>query len=154
MTDVLRVHEWTYVSKVRDACARLVVEDGATAHLDADTAVSQGSYRAALKAAGAVCHALDEVIEGRVRGFVIASCKSVLGNYLLYAVQRVRMCCFSMTNGRLAGLLVYRSSARFVRCVRLGTTRGQRALCPTKTSRRAHTAFACSTMLPSARPTP
>ena len=34
---------------------------------DSDTFFSRGSYQAALKACGAVCHAIDEVVQGRAR---------------------------------------------------------------------------------------
>lgn len=66
MTDVLRVHTWKYVKGVRDACLAAPDTLG-TRHLDSDTTVSRGSFRAALKAAGAVCHAIDDVVCGRVR---------------------------------------------------------------------------------------
>lgn len=66
MTDVLRVHTWKYVKGVRDACLATPDTLG-THHLDSDTVVSRGSFRAALKAAGAVCHAIDDVVCGRVR---------------------------------------------------------------------------------------
>lgn len=66
MTDVLRVHTWKYVKAVRDAC-HVAPENLGTAHLDSDTVVSRGSFRAALKAAGSVCHAIDDVVCGRVR---------------------------------------------------------------------------------------
>jgi acetoin utilization deacetylase AcuC-like enzyme len=66
MTDVLRVHAWKYVRGVREACAA-TPDDGGTRNIDSDTAVSRGTFRAALKAAGAVCLAVDEVVSGRVR---------------------------------------------------------------------------------------
>ena len=36
-------------------------------HLDGDTAISAGTFGAALAAAGAVCRAVDRVIAGEVR---------------------------------------------------------------------------------------
>jgi hypothetical protein len=66
MTDVLRVHDWGYLRKLKDACAGLAGDDTVVHNLDADTAISRGSFRAALKAAGAVCHAIDEVMAGQV----------------------------------------------------------------------------------------
>ena len=66
MTDVLRVHAWKYVKGVREACAA-APEDGGTRNIDSDTAVCRGSFRAALKAAGSVCAAVDDVVAGRVR---------------------------------------------------------------------------------------
>jgi hypothetical protein len=65
MTDVLRVHAWKYVKSIREACAG-APEDGGTRNIDSDTAVSRGSFRAALKAAGSVCAAVDDVVAGRV----------------------------------------------------------------------------------------
>ncbi len=55
--DLLRVHDRAYV----DA---LLALHGETRQLDADTAVSPGSVRAALLAAGAVQDAVDAVIDG------------------------------------------------------------------------------------------
>mmetsp|Transcript_5861 Transcript_5861/g.20432 ORF Transcript_5861/g.20432 Transcript_5861/m.20432 type:complete len:800 (+) Transcript_5861:169-2568(+) len=65
LTDVLRVHEWTYVKSVKDLC--LSLPSGDLGHLDSDTVVSKGSYQAALHAAGAVCEAIDAVISGTNR---------------------------------------------------------------------------------------
>lgn len=79
MSDVLRVHEWPYVSKIEALCASIpppageVGEedysdmDGAIVHLDGDTALSRLSYRAALRAAGAVCEGVDLVLDGKVK---------------------------------------------------------------------------------------
>ena len=69
LTDVLRIHDWGYLRKLRDACAQLVHagDESAVHNLDGDTAISGGSWRAALKAAGSVCHAIDAVMAGRVR---------------------------------------------------------------------------------------
>lgn len=39
---------------------------GSIGHLDGDTAISQGSFGAALAAAGAVCRAVDTVLGGQV----------------------------------------------------------------------------------------
>ena len=93
--DVLRVHEWSYVRDLQNACAVLATsgaKDGDTTsraggdgmaegallsegvaakpeaigHLDGDTAISGGSFRAALAAAGAVMHAVDRVVAGEV----------------------------------------------------------------------------------------
>ena len=43
--------------------------DGAArvGHLDGDTAISAGTFGAALAAAGAVCRAVDRVVAGEVR---------------------------------------------------------------------------------------
>lgn len=67
MTDVLRVHDWAYVRRVRSACLAMSDAPLATSMLDPDTALSRASFRAALKAAGAACHAVDAVVDGHVR---------------------------------------------------------------------------------------
>ena len=60
LTDVLRVHDWSYIKRVIEAAA--AVPAGAMARLDkGDTNVSAESWAAALKAAGAVVHAMDLV---------------------------------------------------------------------------------------------
>jgi hypothetical protein len=66
LADVLRVHEWSYVRRVQEHCANISSQDPEDeeegyAHLDGDTAVSSGTYNAALAAAGAVCRAVDAV---------------------------------------------------------------------------------------------
>lgn len=70
LCDILQVHEWSYIRRIQAACEELEgdAEDpkGMT-HLDGDTAISKESYRAALGAAGAVCQAIDEVMEGKLR---------------------------------------------------------------------------------------
>jgi acetoin utilization deacetylase AcuC-like enzyme/ankyrin repeat protein len=67
MSDVLRVHDWPYVRRLERACAELPEDDDAIGRLDADTAVSRGTYAAALAAAGAVVHAVDAVLSGEAR---------------------------------------------------------------------------------------
>lgn len=70
LCDILQVHEWSYIRRIQAACEELVddAEDPkAMTHLDGDTAISKESYRAALGAAGAVCQAIDEVLQGQVR---------------------------------------------------------------------------------------
>jgi acetoin utilization deacetylase AcuC-like enzyme/ankyrin repeat protein len=94
MSDVLRVHEFSYVRRVIRACEDALtdteglpgyskpVRSAPVSHeaidgfppftsepssvrvLDADTTVSSGSWQAALRAAGASCHAVDLVVEG------------------------------------------------------------------------------------------
>ena len=60
MESLLAVHEWLYVEKIR-----LRAEAGG-GWLDEDTHLSQGSYRAALRAAGGVREAMWAVLHGRV----------------------------------------------------------------------------------------
>ena len=47
-------------------CDSLPDDSEAIGHLDGDTAVSRGTFRAALAAAGAVCTAVDAVMKGEV----------------------------------------------------------------------------------------
>lgn len=61
-----QVHEWSYVRGLQRACGVLPVEASAVGRLDADTAISAGTFRAALVAAGAVCRAVDRVMAGEV----------------------------------------------------------------------------------------
>lgn len=65
IADVLRCHEWSYVRELQSACASLGDRD--LGHLDGDTAISAGSFRAALAAAGAVIAAVDRVVAEQVR---------------------------------------------------------------------------------------
>ena len=64
--DVLRVHEWSYVRGLQAACAAIPDDPAAMGHLDADTAISHGTFSAALVAAGCVCRAIDQVMAGQV----------------------------------------------------------------------------------------
>ena len=66
--DVLRVHEWSYVRRLQAACAGIPDDPAAVGHLDGDTAVCAASFDAALVAAGAVCDAVDAVLDGRAAG--------------------------------------------------------------------------------------
>lgn len=59
---ILRVHPADHLARIKDAAAR--AEDEGRVHLDPDTAASPGSYKAALRAAGAVCAGVDAVMEG------------------------------------------------------------------------------------------
>jgi acetoin utilization deacetylase AcuC-like enzyme len=62
VAQLARVHDPAYV----EAVLSRVPETGIV-HLDGDTAISPGSGEAALRAAGALCAAVDAVIEGSVR---------------------------------------------------------------------------------------
>jgi len=57
-----RVHTAAHYDAVHAA-----IPDSGYGRLDADTIVSPGSWQAALRAAGAVCEAVDEVVAGRAR---------------------------------------------------------------------------------------
>ncbi len=64
---LLRVHGAAHIERVRRAC------DRAPAMLDPDTAVSSGSWEAALRSAGAALLACDAVIEGRAASAFVAT---------------------------------------------------------------------------------
>jgi ankyrin repeat protein len=65
--DILRVHDWPYVRRVISACEAVPDLPSEIRHLDGDTAISRGTWAAALAAAGAACTAVDEVVAGRAR---------------------------------------------------------------------------------------
>jgi acetoin utilization deacetylase AcuC-like enzyme len=69
ISDVLRVHDWSYIRKLQYACSQIgrneERSDGIS-HLDGDTAVSNLSFAASLHGAGAVCNAVDLVVNGSV----------------------------------------------------------------------------------------
>ena len=67
LADVLKVHDWAYVLKLRNASACIEDVPSDIRHLDGDTTISKGTFDAALAAAGAVCHAVDEVMSGRAK---------------------------------------------------------------------------------------
>lgn len=72
ISDILRVHEWSYVKKVADICNELSEdyndEDGdGIGKLDGDTTISHGTYKAALAAVGTVCNAIDNVMKRNLR---------------------------------------------------------------------------------------
>jgi acetoin utilization deacetylase AcuC-like enzyme/ankyrin repeat protein len=64
MTDVLKVHEYSYVEKISHLCAQLPDHPMSIANLDADTALSRWSFEAAMRAAGSVCDAIDSIMAG------------------------------------------------------------------------------------------
>eukprot|EP00594_Rhizosolenia_setigera_P016194 CAMPEP_0178956252 /NCGR_PEP_ID=MMETSP0789-20121207/10120_1 /TAXON_ID=3005 /ORGANISM="Rhizosolenia setigera, Strain CCMP 1694" /LENGTH=1159 /DNA_ID=CAMNT_0020638099 /DNA_START=71 /DNA_END=3550 /DNA_ORIENTATION=- len=64
MADVLRVHDYSYIERVSQFCASIPDHPSTVASLDPDTAVSRWSFEAALRAAGAVCDAVDKVMIG------------------------------------------------------------------------------------------
>ncbi len=63
ISDVLKVHDWSYVQRIRNICERLPKEES-LARLDGDTTISKESYNAAMLAAGSLCDAIDNVIKG------------------------------------------------------------------------------------------
>ncbi len=69
ITDILRVHEWSYVRTLQNTCGAL--EGQELGYLDGDTALSAGSFTAALAAAGAVIAAVDRVVKQQVPLLVV-----------------------------------------------------------------------------------
>lgn len=70
MGDVLRVHEWSYVRKLQHTTEQLASDPFTSAgigQLDGDTTLSSKSFDAALFAAGSVCQAVDQLMEGTHR---------------------------------------------------------------------------------------
>jgi acetoin utilization deacetylase AcuC-like enzyme/ankyrin repeat protein len=118
--DVLRVHDWAYVRGVQAACARLPDSPRAVGHLDGDTAVSRGSWPAALGAAGAACAAVDAVVGGDARNAfcavrppghhagphgVVASARDPNGSHGFCLLNNVAIAAaYAMTVHRAAGI--------------------------------------------------
>jgi len=67
MSDILKVHEYSYVENVSQICSQLPDHPNAIATLDADTAISRWSFEAAMRAAGSVCEAVDRIMSGESR---------------------------------------------------------------------------------------
>lgn len=65
ISDVLRVHDYTYIKRLESVCAEIQGDE--VKNLDGDTAVSAKSFEAAMYAAGAICHAIDQVCSGANR---------------------------------------------------------------------------------------
>ncbi|MCO5125268.1 MAG: histone deacetylase family protein [Rhizobacter sp.] len=63
--DLARAHESLYVSELKDLLEQ-VVASGESRHIDPDTVVGPGTWRAALRAAGAAVAATDAVIDGEI----------------------------------------------------------------------------------------
>jgi len=61
-------HPMAYVTAIRDASPKTGM-----VQIDADTSMSPGSFEAALRAAGAGAHAVDEVMAGRVSNAFVAT---------------------------------------------------------------------------------
>lgn len=68
MADILRVHDWSYVRSIQRLCASIPDIPSVVGHLDQDTAISNGTFRAAQVAVGGICRAVDQVVSGQVRG--------------------------------------------------------------------------------------
>jgi acetoin utilization deacetylase AcuC-like enzyme len=61
-------HPMTYIEAIRDASPKTGL-----VHLDGDTSMSPGSFEAALRAAGAVTRAVDEVMAGQIDNAFVAT---------------------------------------------------------------------------------
>eukprot|EP00501_MAST-03F_sp_TOSAG23-6_P000448 GSMAST32.ASY1.ANO1.461.1 assembled CDS len=80
IVDVMRCHDHGYVSNIAKMCNALPDSNLKTAndvsqiaHLDSDTTLSRQSFEAALHAAGAVCHAIEQVCSGKARNAFCAT---------------------------------------------------------------------------------
>lgn len=62
--DVLKVHDYQYVERISQVIAEIPDHPSAISHLDPDTAISHWTFEAAMRAAGSVCQAVDQVIAG------------------------------------------------------------------------------------------
>jgi len=62
VADIQRCHADAHIETIRLASERAAEEGGRTIWLDPDTAVSPGSYQAALRAVGACCQGVDMVL--------------------------------------------------------------------------------------------
>nr|CCA19742.1 histone deacetylase putative [Albugo laibachii Nc14] len=65
IADILRVHDYHYVNKIQQCCERLKDDGTSTTSLDSDTTLSANSYNAATRAAGAVCRAVDLLMQSK-----------------------------------------------------------------------------------------
>eukprot|EP00743_Colponemidia_sp_Colp-15_P001992 GILK01002165.1.p1 GENE.GILK01002165.1~~GILK01002165.1.p1 ORF type:complete len:1017 (+),score=168.44 GILK01002165.1:92-3142(+) len=66
--DIVKVHDYNYIKMLQQKCAKLESAANQTLiNLDGDTCLSKGSWTAALKAAGAVIAAVDQVVGGNCR---------------------------------------------------------------------------------------
>ena len=66
LADVLRVHDWNYIKQVQAKCSAIPDRPESIGRLDMDTAISHDSFAIALVAAGAVCRAIDAVMDKKV----------------------------------------------------------------------------------------
>jgi acetoin utilization deacetylase AcuC-like enzyme len=59
---IARAHSMAYIDTLQD-----VMPDRASVFLDGDTIISPGTWEAAIHAAGAVCHAVEDIIAGKIK---------------------------------------------------------------------------------------
>ena len=70
MSDVLRVHEWSYIRRIQGHCEQIAHDPEAyngISNLDGDTTLSRLTFEAALRGAGGVCEGVDQVMNGQSR---------------------------------------------------------------------------------------
>jgi len=70
MSDVLRVHEWSYIRRIQGHCEQIRSDPegyGGMSNLDGDTTISRLTFEAALRGAGAVCQGVDDIMTGKSR---------------------------------------------------------------------------------------
>jgi acetoin utilization deacetylase AcuC-like enzyme len=70
MSDVLRVHEWSYIRRIQGHCEQIRPDPeayGGMSNLDGDTTLSRLTFDAALRGAGAVCEGVDDIMTGKTR---------------------------------------------------------------------------------------
>ena len=70
MSDVLRVHEWSYIRRIQGHCEQIKPDPesyGGMSNLDGDTTLSRLTFEAALRGAGAVCQGVDDIMTGKSR---------------------------------------------------------------------------------------
>jgi hypothetical protein len=76
IADILRVHDWEYVSELQRRCANMSPDDikclDPAGHPQ-DTSLSASSYTTAATAAGAVCKAVDRVMKGECKNAFVAA---------------------------------------------------------------------------------
>ena len=73
---------------LQHACASISEDRAAIGRLDADTAISNGTFRAALAAAGAVCRGVDQVMAGQVSLWVMPAVENSIEGFKLYYGHR------------------------------------------------------------------
>lgn len=66
LMDILKVHSFLYFAKIKSRCLSLENDNSEIFQLDGDTAISYGTFHCALLAAGAVCQAVDILMNNQV----------------------------------------------------------------------------------------
>lgn len=66
LADILKVHSFLYFAKIKTKCLSLENDNSELFQLDGDTVISHGTFHCALLAAGAVCQAIDILMNNQV----------------------------------------------------------------------------------------